>query len=183
MWLPNPQGLNLLDQTQYPLNPMHYASPQGVQFAQSQLNRLGYNPPLHMLQPTAGPYQMPGQATFGSVATATDGTPLGGLNAGAIADLYSRYGQATADAMTRAKAQPLGAALSDPWVQPSAQTPFTPQSVLGGVGGASPTTARVQPRVSAPASANVFPGVGGASVEDPRLRQLKDFLRQQGVAV
>ena len=178
MWLPNPQGLNLIDGTQYPMNPKHFASPQGVDFVQQHLQQMGGAPPLHMIGPTAGPYQWPQQATFGSVATATDGTPLGGQNAGALADLLTRYPPEQAYAMIaaeQAQGGGLGAALSG--VAPS------------GVGGASPSA-------SPPAGARVSGGVGGASARtsgapslnfgggmDPRILQVLRFLRSQGAQI
>lgn len=124
-WLQNPTGQNFYDGSSFALNPYQYANEQGTQFAAENLSRLlgGGQPQVFNVQPTTGPYSMPGQATFGGQAQALDGTMLGGMNAGQIAQLYSRYPKHVADEMIAAELRQQSGGLLNPTVQQPGQTP------------------------------------------------------------
>lgn len=118
-WMPNPTGQNTYDGSSFALNPYQYANQQGTQFASDNLARLlgGGAPQTYNVQPTAGPYQTPGQATFGGEGRATDGTMLGGMNAGQVARLYSMYPRHVADQMMADEMKMLSGGAINPTVQ------------------------------------------------------------------
>jgi hypothetical protein len=101
MWMEGIMGKNSYDGTEYALNPMHFSTDKGTQFALDQIKRLSGNVPnVEKVGPTNGPYSWPGQDTLfpgEPEARALDGTPLGGMNAGAVANLYKVYDAQTAD--------------------------------------------------------------------------------------
>jgi hypothetical protein len=95
-------GQNSYTGDPYALNPKQYASPQGTQFALQQLQRvLGLSPTPYAVAPTAGPYSTPGAMEVLPETTALDGTPLGGMNLGAVANIYESYPSGVADQVLR----------------------------------------------------------------------------------
>jgi hypothetical protein len=101
MWMDGISGKNSYDGNDFSLNPTHFATDKGTQFAIDQIMRLGGQAPtVSKVGPTQGPYDWPDQDTLfmgKPEAVALDGTPLGGMNAGAVANLYKVYDQQTAD--------------------------------------------------------------------------------------
>lgn len=118
-WLQNPTGQNTYDGSSFSLNPYQYASQEGTQFASANIARLlgSAAPSVYNVAPTAGPYQMPGQATFGGEGRAADGTMLGGMNAGQVARLYSMYPKHVADQMIADELRMLSGGAINPTVQ------------------------------------------------------------------
>lgn len=207
-FLANPQGQNSYTGESFPLNPTHFASPQGEAFALSQLQRLfGISPQVYNVAPTAGPYSWAPSREVMPETFALDGTPLGGVNLGAVANMYQNNPQAAADQMLQQELSPkvqnfaqqgqaapvAASAGAQPFAAPAQQNSST-QSVGGatlplsfygdltgqkmGGGGAAPQGVKPPvPQGSAFATAGAQPAGAGMA----QLMQIVQWLQQQGV--
>ena len=89
-------GQNNITGQPYALNPLQFASPQGTQLAQAAIQALLGKSGVATAGiegGASGPFSYPGQSAI-RVPDASDS-----FNAGLVADLYSRYGKATADSI------------------------------------------------------------------------------------